>query len=61
MGISRKEDKEMVQAILGGELRNAWQKTNPGEGKDIRKDKPTYTRPSRGNFRDNYTRIFGHD
>lgn len=58
---SRKEDQELVQAILGGEMRNAWQKTEAGEGRDERNEKPTLSRPSRSAYRENYTRIFGHD
>lgn len=33
---TRKENRELVNAIIGGEMRNAWQPTVPGEAKDER-------------------------
>jgi len=54
-GIS-KTDKELVQAILGGEMKNAWEK---GDGVDTRAERQTWT-PRDHNYPENYERIFGH-
>lgn len=59
---TRKENKELVDAIIGGEMRNAWQPTVPGESKDERHEKRTWEKTSqRQRFRNNYPEIFGHD
>lgn len=40
-----KSDKELVEAILGGEMKNAWQK---GDGKDQRGDAGPYSKTRKG-------------
>lgn len=58
LGPSRKEDKELVEAILGGEMRNAWQPTAPGEGKDTRRERGGGWNKRTPAFLTNYDRIF---
>jgi len=57
-GIS-KADKELVEAILGGEMQNAW---TPGDGIDQRGDEGEYSKRAmvrrRDLYKDNYDRIF---
>lgn len=53
---TRKENNELVQAIIGGEMRNAWQPTAPGEGKDERHEKARWTERSQAFYR-NYDAI----
>gem|GEM_PF-6323315 len=60
MRSTRKENRELVQAIIGGEMRNAWQPTVPGEARDERPadQKRTWERAScRDRFRANYDQI----
>jgi len=57
---TRKEDRELVQAILGGEMRNAWQPAERGESPDLRPSKRSLRKPSRS-FLTNYDRIFKKD
>lgn len=53
-----KADKELIEAILGGEMRNAWE---PGDGIDQRgEDGPYSKRPvtkRKNSYRDNYDQI----
>ena len=53
-GIS-KSDKELVQSILGGEMKNAWQR---GDGKDIRDNKGGGWNSKSPSFLSNYEQIF---
>jgi len=54
-----KADKELVEAILGGEMKNAWE---TGDGIDTRADEGPYSkRPitkRRNLYAENYDRIF---
>jgi hypothetical protein len=53
-----KRDKELVEAILGGEMKNAWEPSNPGEGKDTRLQKGGSWNTHSRQYLNNYDRIF---
>lgn len=56
-----KPNRELAQAILGGEMKNAWQKTVPGESRDMRPltSKARLSRVVTEEYRDHYEQIFG--
>jgi hypothetical protein len=57
-----KSDKELISAILGGEMQDAWR---AGDGIDHRGTEGPYAkRPTvrrKNLYTDNYARIFGHE
>ncbi len=66
MGPTRKEDEDLAEAIVGGEMRNAWEKeTRPGNrdmrpigiGRNTRDEKAKYNYRSKA-YRSNYDGIF---
>jgi hypothetical protein len=55
-GVS-KADRGLVESIMAGEMRNAWQS---GDGKDYRAERQSWISRDQV-YRENYERIFGHD
>lgn len=55
-----KTDRELSQAILAGDMRNAWQKEKRSMP-DLRSEKGIDRRPRDDTYRDNYPQIFGHE
>lgn len=55
-------NKELAQAILGGEMRNAWEQETHNR-QDLRPadERSIDRRPRDDAFRQNYPRIFGHE
>lgn len=56
-----KADEGLIDSILGGEMKNAWQPEEEGKGRDMRPLSPkgrTSRRPHSRAYRNNYDRIF---
>jgi hypothetical protein len=58
----KSETKDLLRSIMGGEMKNAWQKeTRPGQDMRPNDMKNIDRRPREDSFRENYARIFGHE